>query len=60
MRSVLFWDILLHIVIIPYRLLGQPIGPIFKSQEIQIHFTFPPPGFLDPLRWDLYVVLKHW
>jgi len=37
MRSVLFWDIMLHIVTIPYRLLGQPIG-----QEIQKHF--PPAG----------------
>jgi len=32
MRSALFWDITQPIVVIPSE---QPIGPIFKGQEVQ-------------------------
>jgi hypothetical protein len=32
MRSALFWDITQRIVVIPSE---QPIGPIFKGQEVQ-------------------------
>ena len=35
MTFLLFWDITQRTVEIPYHILGQPIGPIFKGQEIQ-------------------------
>jgi hypothetical protein len=35
MRSALFWDVTLRLVVIPDGRFGQPSGPIFKGQEIQ-------------------------
>ena len=33
LRSALFWDITQRIVVIPYDVLVQPVGPIFVGQE---------------------------
>jgi hypothetical protein len=35
MSSVLSWDTMQRIVAIPYDVSGQPIGSIFKGQEVQ-------------------------
>ena len=47
MRSALYWDVMRCMVVIPYDVSGQPISPIFKSQEIQEVFLVSL-GFLDP------------
>ena len=47
MRSVLFWDITQHRVVIPYqrfRTVCWPHLQVLRNQEIL--------GFLDPRRWD--------
>ena len=33
-KSALFGHITQHIAVVPYRRFGQPIGPVFKGQEI--------------------------
>ena len=35
LKSALFCGITQCMVVIPYKYFGQPIGPIFKGQEIQ-------------------------
>jgi len=39
MKSALFWDIMQHIVVIPYQCFRTPISPIFRGEEIQVKNT---------------------
>jgi uncharacterized protein (DUF433 family) len=39
MKSALFWDIMQHIVVIPYQCFGTPISSIFTGEEIQVKNT---------------------
>jgi hypothetical protein len=43
MRSAIFWDITQRRVVIFTDVSGQPLGPIFKGQEVQEENLF----FLD-------------
>jgi hypothetical protein len=39
MRSARYWDVTQRRVVIHSDVSGQPIGPIFKDQEVQEDFT---------------------
>ena len=35
LRSSLFWNVMHHMLVVTYQSFGEPIGPIFKDQEVQ-------------------------